>query len=75
MSFGLRPRGLLQKKEADLSISLREANFATVAMHYLHNNVYRSRAAAAMPIKKQIRSATPPTKDIAFERVFAVIMI
>jgi len=66
---------VVQKKEADLSISLREANFATVAMHYLHNSVYKSRAAAAMPIKKQIRRASPPTKDIAFERVFTDIII
>ena len=47
-----------------------KANFATVAMHYLHNNVYKSRAAAAMPIKKQIRSASPALKVIVLERVF-----
>jgi hypothetical protein len=67
-------RRLSTKKEADLSISLREANFATAAMHYRHNNVYKSRTAAAMPTKKQIRSARPPTKDISFERVFTDVM-
>lgn len=39
---------------------LWEANFATVAIHSLHNSVYKSRAAAAIPIRKQIRSAMPP---------------
>ena len=48
----------------------RVANFATVAMHYLINNVYKSRAAAAMPIKKQIRIASPPLKEIVLERAF-----
>jgi hypothetical protein len=65
----------VQKQKADLSIDLREANFATVAIHYLHNNVYKRRAAAAMPIKKQIRSASPPRKDISFERVFTDVIL
>jgi hypothetical protein len=48
---------MVQNKKADLSTGLwiRNTQRATVA----YSKVYNSKAAAAMPIRKQIKSATP----------------
>jgi len=61
-------------KKADLKTGPGKQTLRQLLLHYLHNNVYRSKAAAAMPIKKQIRSANPALKVIVFERVFTGII-